>query len=301
MSTPTFEERFGLPKKGLQVNSIDAKTRMRVWNELDQILFYNIYSSKNNTIGIPRSGMFYDYTYSLWSDLLGWESSTIPATKSGLIPAFKGYLLRKDLPWFDFLKFVEKALTNYLDTLKSYGSGLIEDPAFEKYTQRVNKIFAEESCGYRFLGNYLAPIIDEIELNEVADALARTDSISSVKSHLKNALMLLSDRERPDYNNSVKESISAMEALFRLIAQKPNATLSQVIEDVEKKTGIHTKLKMAIKYLYDWTSDASGVRHAKKGDATENFDSAKLALVTCSGLVNYLLAKSQEAGLTLKE
>ena len=43
---------------------------------------------------------------------------------------------------------------------------------------------------------------------------------SSVNEHVKNALTLFSRRETPDYKNSIKESISAVESIIREITGK---------------------------------------------------------------------------------
>lgn len=299
MNTPSFEERFGLPKKGLQINAIDKKTRIRIYNELKLFLWPRLIPGNEYSM-LPSNGIISQYVYTIWSDHLGWNIDQKPKSRTELMSRFSAYILNDKLPWIQYLEFIEKAQANYLDILEDLNSDLINDPIFKDYINRVNRIFIEESCGYRFVGRYLTPVIDEVELNEIADALINTDSITLVRNHIKNALMLLSDRERPDYNNSVKESISALEALSRLIVNKPSAVMSQALDEVEKKIKIHPLLKLGLKSLYNWSSDASGVRHANKSSGAENFDSAKLTLVLCSGLVNYLIAKSDEAGITLE-
>lgn len=303
MSTPSFEERFGLPKKELQVGSIDRATRIRIWNELNKRLWDSLirvgYTIRDSDT-VKMYPLIESYIFCLWSDVIKWEATNIPQRKSQLINQFKFYVLNDKLSWTRFLEFIEKAVVLYLELAEDEENLDEEREACQNYIDSVNRVFIEEACGVRFLGIYLSPIVDEVEVNEIEDALANTDSIVTVKKHLKSALRHLSDRKEPDYNNSIKESISALEALGRLIANKPNATLSQVIEDIEKKTKINAKLKTGMKSLYDWSNDASGVRHANKGDESENFDTAKLALVLCSGIVNYLIVKCDEAGIELK-
>jgi len=54
-----------------------------------------------------------------------------------------------------------------------------------------------------------------------------SDSVEVVNSitDLSRALELLSDRKQPDYRNSIKESISAVEATCQVFASKSRATL----------------------------------------------------------------------------
>jgi hypothetical protein len=61
----------------------------------------------------------------------------------------------------------------------------------------------------------IQPITDETELSEVSEAISH-GPYAAVSTHFNTALSLLADRESPDYRNSIKESISAVEALCRL-------------------------------------------------------------------------------------
>jgi hypothetical protein len=81
--------------------------------------------------------------------------------------------------------------------------------------------------------------------------------------HLHNALNHLSGRQTPDYANSIKESISAVESTCRAIAGKSGATLGNAIKTLEAGVvTIHPALQKAWGSLYGYTNDAEGVRHA---------------------------------------
>ena len=59
----------------------------------------------------------------------------------------------------------------------------------------------------------------------------------------------------------------------------------------QKGVYIHSALQLAYKNLYGYTSDASGIRHAKDlGGKDSTFEEAKYMLVACSAFVNYLIA-----------
>ncbi len=91
-----------------------------------------------------------------------------------------------------------------------------------------------------------------------------------VNKHLKRSLELLSDRKKPDYRNSIKESISAVESIARIITHKPKATLGDALKVLEKKKHIHKALQEGFSNLYGYTSDEHGIRHAmmKNSDLT---------------------------------
>ena len=107
---------------------------------------------------------------------------------------------------------------------------------------------------------------------------------------------LLADRNQPDYENSIKESISAVEALCEILTgtKGKEATLGKMIKKLEDNgVEIHSGLKSAFNILYGYTSDANGIRHAGDiGGPASTFEEAKFMLVSCCAFVNYLMAMS---------
>jgi hypothetical protein len=102
-------------------------------------------------------------------------------------------------------------------------------------------------------------------MKSVEAAQAATKSaLPTVYHHLKDALGLLAVRPSPHFRNSMKESISAVEALCKLIAGDPKATLTAALSAIEAKTqvAVHPSLRESFVKLYGYTSDAGGIRHA---------------------------------------
>jgi len=123
--------------------------------------------------------------------------------------------------------------------------------------------------------------------------------LRGIHAHLKRALDLLADRKSPDYRNSIKESISAVEAICNLIAGKKKATLGQALKKIEDKVGLHPALKSAFSSLHGYTSNAEGIRHALLDEPNLSFEDAKFMLVSCSAFVNYLISKASNVGIKL--
>ena len=155
----------------------------------------------------------------------------------------------------------------------------------------MNKIFEKEFVGYRFINGIIAPISDEIEVKEIEDAF--TIQYNGARSHLEKALGFLSDREKPDYKNSIKESISAVESICQIIVGDDKASLGDALKDLEEKgITIHPALKGAFSKLYGYTSDEGGIRHAEGlFESNVSFEEAKFMLVSCCAFVNYLIAE----------
>lgn len=156
--------------------------------------------------------------------------------------------------------------------------------------EALNDTFERELVGYRFLNSLVTPITDEAELNAIKQALAED---SNARDHLHKAVKLFSDRDAPDYANSIKESVTAVEALCANITgvTGKDSTLGSALQHLtDAGVAIHPALQRAFSNLYGYTSDAMGIRHAGQIDGeSATFAEAKFMLVACSAFVNYLL------------
>lgn len=159
-----------------------------------------------------------------------------------------------------------------------------------------NQLFEKEYVGYRFINKIIVPITSEMEVVEINDALV--ESYNNVNKHLGKALALMSDRDTPDYENSIKESISAVEAMCCNILGK-HGTLGEALKKIEKEYSgsIHPALREAFLKLYGYAGDASsGIRHAAKiGGINSTFSEAHYMLVVCSAFINYLKTNLSES------
>jgi hypothetical protein len=116
------------------------------------------------------------------------------------------------------------------------------------------------------------------------------------------SISLAADRKSPDYRNSIKESISAVEAICSLVvAGSSSATLGQALKELEKKKSVDMDpaLKGTFEKLYGYTSDAEGILHAFLKESNLDFEDAKFMLVSCSAFIYCLIVKSAKAGIKL--
>lgn len=154
-----------------------------------------------------------------------------------------------------------------------------------------NDIFEHEFIGYRFLDGQIVPITDEQELETINDACK--NPIEGCRKQIQKAVLLISDREHPDYKNCIKESISAVESMCQVIVGSEKATLGAALKQLEDNgVKIHPTLKTAFSKLYGYTSDQGGIRHAEgMFESNVTFEEAKFMLVSCSAFINYLIAE----------
>lgn len=175
------------------------------------------------------------------------------------------------LSWDEVYSFVEFTL----NSLNSY--------QVENLEYRLNKVLQEEGAQYKIFSNQVVSLMSKPEVDEIESAQDTGDSASV---HINKAIELFNKRPDPDYANSIKESISAVEALAREVTGNKSAVLS----DAVKLLGLHPALKQGITKLYAWTSDEGGIRHSLKASSpsTAGEAEARFALVVCSAITNLL-------------
>lgn len=143
----------------------------------------------------------------------------------------------------------------------------------------VNHVLAEELAAYRIVNRQIVPVTSRQEVQALEEALSGKDKFAPVSEHLATALAHLSDRQNPDYRNSIKESISAVEAMAKIISGKDKAELGDALVALEKTGKLHGALRRGYAALYGYTSDANGIRHALMEEQNLSADEAKYFLM----------------------
>ncbi len=223
----------------------------------------------------------------LWTNFFKLPIDELPLSGTGLVNYLKDWLLLK-AQWYEvynFIEFIPSIQLKYVDP--------------NRFRQRCNEVLELELSGYRFVGDCITPITDEIEIKEIEEVLRSADEkrLEGVKAHISTALAKFSDRKEPDYRNSIKESISAVESISKIIAQDPKADLAKALKIIKTKIALHPALEQGFLKIYGYTSDEGGIRHALTEESTCDFEDAKYMLVSCSAFINYLIMKSQKAGI----
>lgn len=215
----------------------------------------------------------------LWINYFKWQIDTLEDYWQSTYAQIRKYFFQCE--WYEVYDFVEYIATEYPNYLGN-----------TNFIDSCNIVLDREVSAYRFVGTKIAEVTSELEISEIEEALKAENYPKPVVSHLEQALNLLADRKSPDYRNSIKESILAVEATCQLITGNSKATLGQVLGEIEKKVDIHPALKSSFSKLYGYTSDADGIRPALLEESNLNFEDAKFILVSCSAFINYLKSKA---------
>ncbi|MCI8366551.1 MAG: hypothetical protein HFJ66_02990 [Eggerthellaceae bacterium] len=269
-----FSERVGaVAPRSIQVEEVDSALRNRIWN----------YYCSLDEYWCDRSYDTAKHRASEITDRLGFLSTGYSPNLSNL----KSAVLNRE--WFMVYDFVEVLVS------------VLAESEQREAVEDLNDLFEEEKSGYRIVkagcsdasSFQVVPIVDQLEIASLEEASSAP--YESVNSHLAKALAFYSDRQHPDYPNSIKESISAVESLCCHITGDRKATLGTALKKLESEGwGIHGSLKLALEKLYGYASDEDGIRHGGIDPSKAEAEDALFMLVSCSAFVNYLIEKKRK-------
>lgn len=273
-----FSQRMGLTpvKVELEKEGMSDELRNGLWSVFYENMVIGLENDFRRKGGISMRSMFFKL---LWVDFFKRPVDTLVTSSYGVLSDQSPIQYVRD--WYFSSKWNEVYdLLEFCLICKDE----IQGP--------INRILKIEMSAYRVVDKILVQVNSEEEAIELEDAIKNLDPSSPARRHLYQAMSLFSDRANPDYRNSIKESISAIESLVKVLLEDEKATLGQALKRLEADHGLHPALKGAFDKLYGYTSDSGGIRHAlKDGDVQVNAEEARFMLVTCSAFVNYLITK----------
>ena len=271
-----FSERIGITKVRdvFQGENIDETLKNEIWNNFQLQIIRELRSG--DSFGLFLGTDLFNYFSSVWIGLYKIPIDTLPSELKSALYIFRTRFFSSE--WFEIYDLIE------------YTAKILKDDHKKKFIEVMNISLKNNLSSFVFLNEILVKVTDETELSEIEDAQKISREIKSVQTHINSAINLLSNRASPDYRNSIKESISAVEAFCQIITGDDNATLPKALKALPDD--FHPALKQAFEKIYAWTSDDAGIRHAMSGQKDVAFEDAKFMLVACSAFINYLKSKT---------
>jgi hypothetical protein len=270
----SFSERMGITQpKAIQIADLDMELRNSLWNLCRSFWFVERDRLLEDDDDIYRlaQNIYKEFYKRPVDDLQSFTSDFVAEQ----LETFRNAL------WYDVLNFVEFLHTQIPDVGANRQS----------FEHKINKVLEREKSAYRFIAGKLAPITNEIEMQELEKGAQHRNRFAPVAQHVRTALELYSKKPQPDYLNSIKESISAVESAAKIITNLPNATLADAIKEIERRHSLHKAFKDGILKLYGYTSDQGGIRHGLTESTNIDEADARYMLVSCSAFANYLISR----------
>jgi hypothetical protein len=275
-----FSQRVGgRPPFTSGLNEASEKLRAAAWNLLHPILL-------PVDSGSGQYARYQANAATIWNHL-HWTTDQISAYATEGRTTLKGQWFQCDwLAFFDLFEFCVQLVAR--SERNRHG-----DP--EAWFLLVNQLLEQQGCAYRFISQELAPITNPLEMRAVE--LAAECAIGSVSTHITEALKQLPPSPNASPRNSVKESISAVEATLKHLTGKQSASLGKGLDAFEAKYGeLHDSMRRGFEHLYAYTNQPEGIRHALvEGARDVTVDDARLMLIQCSAFSNYLISIAEAA------
>jgi hypothetical protein len=289
----SFSERYGYKTpKTLELEGMSDGLRARIWN-----WFQRTYEDIENLgrgigVGVAMQAKVIEF---IWDGFFQGDIQELRRNYSGIYSGGVHYYSIESIrerfykiDWNMVYDFVEYVLNQCL---------LFNAAMRNNSAKLLNEILEEEKAGYRVICCkdmwYVTPIISPQETEEIGKASSLSGPYQSVAALIAAAVGHYRKRPRAEYEDSLKDSILALEDLVKIMVS-PKGAFSQLIKELK----IHKALKEALEKLYGWASDVADVRHAKGEIPQEKVPiysvgeaEARLALVLASALANYLISK----------
>lgn len=266
----SFAERYGyIEVKSIQYESIDNDLRIRLLNFVMENI--NCFNAEYDKIlnHLAKEYFLVDINLSRYK----YEE-----------------IIREEIMqnyWYKVYSFIECVMPLIIDVYSKYEYNT------NNFVIELNRILDIEKAAYKYIGKFIVPITNKQEINSINKTI--NTKYDSVNKHISKALQFYSNRENPDYENSIKESISGVEAMCCIIVEKDNAVLSSALDRLNSNgVKIHKAQIDAFKKLYGYTSDENGIRHAGIEFVNASSEDAKYMLISCSSFINYLIEKYEK-------
>ncbi|WP_313579812.1 AbiJ-NTD4 domain-containing protein [Chishuiella sp.] len=277
-----FSDRFGYtePKTIIQIDGIDSDLKNALWNIID-IMYLSKYNS-NNIFDSSNSRNYQSMINKIWVGYFKKTIDRIPRSVTEFNKNLRDYFFNTE--WYNIYNLLE---------FISMNSNLHPSEIFYDV---CNKKLESELSGYRFVDGKITPIINEEEIKSIEDAILNSNQFKPVQLHLQTAIELFSNKTNPDYRNSIKESISAVESLVTILTNEPKLSLGQALKKLEDNDiYINKVFRSGLSTIYGYTSEEDGIRHGLLEESDIKQEDARFMLVICSSFTNYLIEKLNKA------
>ena len=162
----------------------------------------------------------------------------------------------------------------------------------------IQRLFAEEGLAFEFSEGLIRRRgrKHSTELTTRAQVVLGDPALSSARRHYDKALQFFRNREKPDYENCVKEAVCAVEAAGKaLFPQAKAATLGDLAKWLPN-AGVPKALAQIVTAIYAYRSGGDGIGHGGAAGGVASQEVAEFALAVCASQIIYFvdLTNAQE-------
>lgn len=163
----------------------------------------------------------------------------------------------------------------------------------EEFTVQVNTLFQEEKLRFGFQDGKAEKVGSGFIDAEVKEAryLLKEPEFKSADELFEKAIKALNERPHPDVENCIKDAISTIESVGKIIRNDKNAKINNIIKDARQKGVIPHPLGDSIIKLYAYRGDEPAVAHGGVEPSKVTIDEAEFVLAMSAVIIIYLVKK----------
>lgn len=158
------------------------------------------------------------------------------------------------------------------------------------FSNSLNDLFARNYFGYELRDGQIERVGARSQEEAIADArgILHDPELKGPDEQYQKAIGFYNRRPEPDCENCVKEAVSAVEGVARIVLGDHSITLSDALKRLRKEKDVHATLISMLEKLYAYRGDAEGVGHALTGDKEVRNEEAEFVLGVSASAIVYL-------------
>lgn len=207
----------------------------------------------------------------------------------------------KNCEWYQFYDFIE-IIGEEIKKIDLRDDGFTFDlepifpaktPFFNSYQKEVNNLFTKHNVEWHLNHHSeLETALPKALAERINNTEKSLDKFEAARDHYRKAKRYALGTHK-DSENSIKESISALESVGKVLYPK-TATLGDVLKHMKRDESIPKMLVDVIQRFYDYANSEPGVRHGGSKKPNSDELDAELALHLGAAFIRYVIkTKSQ--------
>ncbi len=165
-----------------------------------------------------------------------------------------------------------------------------------KFSKEVNELFREEQLGFKLSNGKVQKIgsgFIDANINETR-FLLKEPEFKSADELFEKAIKALNERPKPDVENCIKDAVSAIESIARILTNNEKALLSDFIKESVQNNVIPKPLDQTFQKIYAYRGNEPGVAHGAIKPSKVTEDEAELVLAMSAAMIIYLVKKRSQ-------
>ncbi len=165
----------------------------------------------------------------------------------------------------------------------------------DKFTKDLNIVLIDEQLGFEMREGKIEKIGSALADEEIRKTryLLKQPEFKGADEQFEKAIKALNARPKPDVENCVKDAVSAIESVGRILIKDDKAVLSDIIKDMAKQEIIPKPLDEVIQKIYAYRGNEPGVAHGLVGESKVTIYEAEYVLAMSAATIIYLVNKNK--------